>query len=53
MEQNETAKKVKSCTVSNKKDTEIATYCFDILKVSKDSKCPHGLTFFQCMPCSH
>jgi hypothetical protein len=30
-----------------------ADACFEFLGQDKDSLCPHGLKFFQCMPCSH
>ena len=31
----------------------LAQASFDVLGVDNDAKCPHGLKFFQCMPCSH
>lgn len=36
-----------------KKDVKIAESLFENLGTPKDSKCPHGLEFFRCMPCSH
>lgn len=30
-----------------------ADACFEVLGIDKDNICPHGLKFFQCMPCSH
>ena len=30
-----------------------ANACFASVGQKPDSLCPHGLQFFQCMPCSH
>ena len=30
-----------------------ATACFAFLGQNPNTLCPHGLQFFQCMPCSH
>jgi hypothetical protein len=34
-------------------NVKLADACFSLLGIEKDARCPHGLTFFQCMPCSH
>lgn len=42
--------------INNKKkdkDVKVAEALFEKMGTPKDSKCPHGLAFFQCMPCSH
>ncbi len=44
----------KQNTDPNKSDnTKCAEACFTFLGVNPQSKCEHGLTFFQCMDCSH
>lgn len=30
-----------------------AEACFLLCGIDKDAKCPHGLKFYACMPCSH
>ena len=34
-------------------DPDFAKNLFSALGTAHDSKCPHGLPFYACMPCSH
>lgn len=44
---------VKINSDSKSDDVKAAEACFRILGQEPHSLCPHGLQFFQCMPCSH
>lgn len=47
-------KKIADSDTSDKSDdVKAAEACFKLLGQQPSSKCPHGLEFFQCMPCSH
>lgn len=44
---------VKNQKSTDKQEVKEAKACFEFLGVNLEEKCPHGLKFFQCMPCSH
>jgi hypothetical protein len=47
-------KKIADADTSDKsQDIKHAEACFKLLGQETRQLCPHGLQFFQCMPCSH
>jgi hypothetical protein len=47
-------KKIAEADTSDKsQDIKNAEACFKLLGQETHQLCPHGLQFFQCMPCSH